>query len=362
MPTISLCMIVKNEEDVLERCLKSVFYLVDEIIIVDTGSDDNTKNIAAKFTKKIYDFNWEDDFASARNFAFEKASCDYLFWLDADDVLLEKDQKEFQKMKQTLSADVVMLPYNVGFDKNMRPVFSYERERLFKKDMNFLWKGAVHEVIVPRGTIAHGKASITHLRKGQRHNERNLRIYQKLLSKEKNLTPREQYYYARELTEAKAYKAAIPIYEKFLENKNSWDMDCVGACIQLSNCYTAIKQSDSAMHSLFHSFKYDVPCPEICCKIGDYFFNNNNYTTAIFWYTLACQTSELSKYQFYNKQYSDYIPYLQLCVCYDKLQEYDIANFWNEKAGSILPDSFAYLYNKKYFEQKLNERNLHELL
>lgn len=70
MISVSLCMIVKNEEDVLERCLKSVAGLVDEIIIVDTGSTDRTREIATHFTNQIFDFPWQDDFSAARNEAF----------------------------------------------------------------------------------------------------------------------------------------------------------------------------------------------------------------------------------------------------------------------------------------------------
>ncbi|MEK6920783.1 MAG: glycosyltransferase, partial [Nanoarchaeota archaeon] len=69
MPTVSLCMIVKNEESCLERCLLSVQGLVDEIIIVDTGSDDGTIAIAQQFTDKIFHFQWSNDFSAARNFA-----------------------------------------------------------------------------------------------------------------------------------------------------------------------------------------------------------------------------------------------------------------------------------------------------
>ena len=79
MITISLCMIVKNEERILARCLDSVKDLVDEIIIVDTGSADATKRIAAEYTDKIYDFTWIDDFSAARNFAFSKATGDYIY-------------------------------------------------------------------------------------------------------------------------------------------------------------------------------------------------------------------------------------------------------------------------------------------
>ena len=86
MIQISLCMIVKNEEKVLRRCLDSYLELMDEIIIVDTGSADSTKDIAAQYTDKVYEFPWRKDFAAARNYAFSKATKDYIFSADADEV------------------------------------------------------------------------------------------------------------------------------------------------------------------------------------------------------------------------------------------------------------------------------------
>ena len=73
MVSISLCMIVRDEEAVLGRCLDSVRGLMDEMILVDTGSVDRTKEIAAEYTDRVYEFTWIDDFAAARNFAFSKA-------------------------------------------------------------------------------------------------------------------------------------------------------------------------------------------------------------------------------------------------------------------------------------------------
>ena len=72
MVTISLCMIVKNEEAVIKRCLESVKEVVDEIIVVDTGSQDRTKEIAEEEGAQVYQFPWIDDFAAARNFLFPK--------------------------------------------------------------------------------------------------------------------------------------------------------------------------------------------------------------------------------------------------------------------------------------------------
>ena len=95
MTTFSLCMIVKDEEEVLSRCLNSLCDIMDEIIIVDTGSTDRTKEIAKKYTDKVFDYKWCNDFADARNFAASKAVGDYIYTADADEYL-DNENKEKQ--------------------------------------------------------------------------------------------------------------------------------------------------------------------------------------------------------------------------------------------------------------------------
>ncbi len=129
MAGISVCMIVKNEEEVLARRLACVTSFADEIIVVDTGSTDKTKAIAADFTDKIYDFAWCDDFSKARNYSFSKATQDFIMWLDADDVILQEDQEQLVELKQRLQPEVsiVMMKYHTAFDDKGNPTFSYYR-------------------------------------------------------------------------------------------------------------------------------------------------------------------------------------------------------------------------------------------
>src|SRR3989338_7273874 len=94
--TISLCMIVKNEDKFLEQCINSVKNIADEIIIVDTGSTDKTKGIAKKFGAKIIDFKWDDDFSAARNESIKHATKDWILVLDADEIMEEKDLAEIK--------------------------------------------------------------------------------------------------------------------------------------------------------------------------------------------------------------------------------------------------------------------------
>lgn len=95
MPTISLCMIVKNEERNLRRCLQSVKNYVTEIVIVDTGSTDQTRAIAQSFGAQLYDFIWTDNFADARNFSLEHSSGDWILWMDADEELCITDSPPY---------------------------------------------------------------------------------------------------------------------------------------------------------------------------------------------------------------------------------------------------------------------------
>ncbi|MFZ2447311.1 MAG: glycosyltransferase [Syntrophobacteraceae bacterium] len=96
---LSVCMIVKNEAANLSDALESVTSFADEIVVVDTGSSDATKEIASRFTPKLFDFKWVDDFAAARNYAMSKATGSYHLWLDADDRIAPEDQGNINSLK-----------------------------------------------------------------------------------------------------------------------------------------------------------------------------------------------------------------------------------------------------------------------
>ena len=143
MPTISLCMIVKNEEKHLARCLDTVRDLMDEIIIVDTGSVDRTKEIAARYTDRIYDFAWIDDFSAARNFAFSMAGCDYIYSADADEVLDEENHEKFRLLKENLLPEIEIVQMYYGNQLSFGTVYNFDRElrpKLFKRLRTFQYE------------------------------------------------------------------------------------------------------------------------------------------------------------------------------------------------------------------------------
>lgn len=353
MPTISLCMIVKNEEMNLARCLDSVADLVEEIIIVDTGSKDRTVEIASHYTTKVYSYPWKDDFSDARNYSFSKAAMDYCMWMDADDILEEEEKDKFLKLKQSLTPDIdmVMMKYHTAFDEAGKPSFSYFRERWIRNCGLYRWIGAVHEVIPPKGRILYSDLGICHKKTGPGSPDRNLKIYQKLLAEGKQLEPRQQYYYGRELYYHEEYKEAVCVFEQFLLSEEGWIENKIEACAICARCYEKLGQEQAALLTLLRSMSFDLPRAELCCEIGKYFLEHESFYHAIYWYETALKIPK-NEYSggFILPDCYDYIPLLQLCVCYDKLGDRQKAKEYNERAGVCKPYSKAYLYNKQYFE------------
>jgi len=167
IPTVSLSMIVKNEEKVIERLLKTVTKLIDYYVIVDTGSTDKTKEIIDNFFKEnnikgeIIDHEWVN-FETARNCALEhtKGKADFGFWIDADEQILYDDDFNPAKFKLNLAAvDMASIEVKYGGTK-------YTRTQLWRTSKPFKWRGPVHEILMcEEKDIRHGIVRIPYVSK-----------------------------------------------------------------------------------------------------------------------------------------------------------------------------------------------------
>ena len=291
MSTISLCLIAKNEEEVIGRCIESVIDIIDEIIVVDTGSTDKTIEVAEKYGAKIYNFTWIDDFAAARNYSFSKASKEYIFWLDADDILFPGDKDKLKELKESLdgTVDAVSMNYILAVDENNNPVSSLRRNRLVKRSNNFLWIGKVHEYLEVYGNMISSDVSILH-QKNKPYTDRNLRIYEGMLKDNNEFSPREQFYYANELFDHGRYDEALVMYRKFIDGKKGWVEDVKSALSKIADCYSNKGDKDGEMKALLEALEYDIPRPDFCCRIAYRFIEQNKYKEAMFWYKAAIDT------------------------------------------------------------------------
>ncbi|GGF70812.1 beta 1,4 glucosyltransferase [Paenibacillus albidus] len=358
MITISLCMIVRNEEQGLPRCLASVGEIADEIIIVDTGSTDRTPEVASSFGAVLYEFEWIDDFSAARNFAFSKATQEYILWLDADDYLKEKDYKLFMKLKEELpeSIHTVNMQYNLAFDSEGNVTSSLRRNRLVRRSCNFKWIGPVHEYLEVSGPSFRSDVCVSHA-KDKEHTDRNLRIYQKRAQQGEVFSPRDQYYYANELRDHGLNEEACRYYETFLTGGLGWIEDNIQACMKLAECRERLGDAEGAFQALCRTLQYDSPRPECCCRLGAWLFERGRLQAAVYWYETAVGLPSLDDSMgLRNAAYSTWLPHLQLALCYDRLGEREKANIHNETAIRYYPSHPSMIYNRNYFREVLGDK------
>ncbi len=352
MISISLCMIVKNESDVLQNCLESIKDIADEIVIVDTGSTDNTVEIAKKYTDNVFFFEWIDDFSAARNYSFSKATKDYILWIDADDVMLSEDQKKLIQLKNSLnsSIDSVTMIYNYAFDEFGNVTLSLRRNRLVKRKLMFKWYGPVHEYLAVNGNIFNADIAVSHKRIHSKSG-RNLAIFEKRLKKGDEFSPRDRYYYANELLDNGFYEKAAENYSIFLNLKEGWIEDRISSCYKISDIYSHLGNPEKELEYVWKSFELTTPRAEFCCKLGYYFISKNDIENALFWYKLA---SELKKpegnWGFFLDSCWTWLPHIQLCVCYYRLGDYKKSYEHNEIARSFRPADKMILNNKSLLE------------
>ena len=221
-PKISLAMIVRNEAEGLERCLLSVAAGVDEIVIVDTGSTDDTIAIARRFTDRVCEMPWSDDFAAARQYAYDRTSGAWILWLDGDDEFT--GHLRLRELVNTAPADVggFAFKYVTGLDERGNVTTEFWRERLTRRGA-YRWAGRVHEVLVPSGVLRQVESDacmVTHHGKpeaGRAGLERNVRILRDEGRLTGSVAPRSLYYLARDLFCLGEYDEAEDIFSRYLE-------------------------------------------------------------------------------------------------------------------------------------------------
>lgn len=258
---ISAVLIVKNEEDILAACLESVKD-ADEIIVVDTGSTDKTKEVARTFTEKVYDFPWVDDFAAARNHAIEQATGDWIYSIDADHILLSPMsvvRQEAQKAED-LGHKTALVKSLSGQDD----MHEHWREVLFKNDPEVRWHGAVHESIKPAAT--HKTEVVRRCGWSKNHRVdpmRNIRILQK-----NDITTRSKFYLGREHYERRMYPQAIKWLEEYIK-EGTWYPEIAEGYLTLARCYWYTQQGDKARFACMLAIKTNPDFKEALLFMGN---------------------------------------------------------------------------------------------
>jgi glycosyltransferase involved in cell wall biosynthesis len=239
-PTISCAMIVRDAEATLERALNSVARCFDEIVIVDTGSTDQTKQLAGRFTHGVYDFAWRDDFAAARQYAHDLCSSDWVFFLDADDEVFGAELLRSVVRVAPAERDAYMIRYVEGQDAAGKATQEFYRERLTRKDA-MRWVGRVHEVMVPTAAACqyerYDGCWVLHHGHGDYLGslERNIRLLRVQLSEQPDDT-RTLFYLGRDLVQTNRLKEGRKLLKRYM-NSATWADEMYIAQTFIAYCY-----------------------------------------------------------------------------------------------------------------------------
>ncbi len=352
---ISLCMIVRDEEENLARCLESVKRAVDEIVILDTGSLDGTREIARRYTDRVIDYVWRDDFAHARNTAFSYATKPYLMWLDADDVMEPEEVEKLVALRPALrgSIDAVMMPYVCGVRADGSPELVFDRERIVRREAGFRFTGAVHEAMHVEGNVVREDIAVRHMgRHAARSNARNLAIYERWIASGEPLGARDWCYYARELMGAGRLEEAEAVFARTLEMP-CWTPIRIDALLQRAQCLLDLDRTEEARAQLLCALAVDAPQAEVLCALGACEMQAGRDAAAAFWYRAAMQAERAQAAGFVRADCYDYIPSMQLCVLYDRMGRTREAAAHNERALIARPGDPAAMGNRAYFARRL---------
>lgn len=296
MITISVCMIVKNEERVLARCLDSLRGIADEIIIVDTGSTDCTKQVARAYTDKIYDFEWVNDFSAARNFSFSKASMEYIYAADADEVIEQGERGKFLRLKQELdpSVEIVQMIYTNQLQFNTTYNFDEElRPKLYRRLREFTWQEPLHEMVRLDPVVLDTDIRIKHMPL-EGHAGRDFAAFCKALERDGDLSGRLAGMYARELMIAggvEDFRRCIPFFLD--KSEKTADLELLEQC-QCVLCRAGRLTGDTGLFfkNALKNMAMDKPASEVCWELGEYYLQKEDIHEAILWYYNAVYETE----------------------------------------------------------------------
>jgi glycosyltransferase involved in cell wall biosynthesis len=256
---LSVSMIVKNESSCLEKCLNTVKE-ADEIVIVDTGSEDNTIDIAKKFTDKVYsgeEYLWRDDFAFHRNQSLNLCTGDWILIIDADEYLEPNGIEKIRNLLKSVKKDTVYFKIIASNNDNI----IHNSIRLFKNNKKTFWKGRVHNYLnTADAEDSDIKLYYSYSEAHKKDPDRALRILSKVVKEEPNCV-REKYYLAREYKYRSDWKKAIYYYDYYLETA-SWAPEMAEAWLMKSYCYNNLGKNDKAKDCALQAIKINADFQE----------------------------------------------------------------------------------------------------
>ncbi len=351
-------MIVRDESLVLARCLDGVSVFADEIIVVDTGSVDDTRDIALKYTDKVYDFPWIDDFSAARNVSYSYATMDYVMWLDADDVVDLKNTKRINSLKQTLpqDTDVVYLLYGVDTDQNniYRNTRVY-RDRLARRSLGLTWQSRLHEYITyPVDAVRYfaDDIIIRHCKVRVNDPDRNMRIHKLCMNEETKPDTRDRAFLCNEYYSKGDFESVVSEFEGLLVQDPFPTYDISNALFSYIWSMKQLGRTEELIRQLLYIKDSGLENEVLLCELGTAYLTAEEYDEAERYLLSALDMDvDYRDMDVHFEAYSEFIPCQKLSKMYSIQGNKELAYEYFLRAEKIYPDNSAIKLNRKFFER-----------
>ena len=339
MNAISICMIVKNEESKLNSCLLSAVDIADELIIIDTGSTDKTKEIALQYTDKVYDYEWKNDFSDARNYSITKATNEFILVLDADEVIEGIDKLQVEKMILSPMEVGRFLRINEYSRQDVHYKFHERVGRIFSK-FYYKYEGIIHEQLVPinHSTIDYYNIPLIVYHSGyegdldakKKKTDRNVELLKVALEKNPE-EPYIIYQIGKSYYMAESYKLSCEYFSQVL----SYDLDIRLEYVQdlvESYGYSLLnsEQYETAMQLLnvYDEFAHSA---DFIFMIALVLMNNGKFQEAIEEFIKATKKSECKM-----EGVNGYLSYYNIGIIYECLGDKGNSKKYYEKCGDYI--------------------------
>lgn len=336
-PTLGVCMIVKNEERLLEACLKSVADIVDEIVVVDTGSTDSTIDIAKKYSANIYSYPWDNSFSNARNFSISKSTCRWILLLDADEQLFNQDKDKLLDFITTTDKDGAHFKiYNFVGEGNGSNYTFHNALRLIKNSNQYKFYGDIHEQYKRiSGKTSREKFAVLDIRinhygyldgvvKEKDKRKRNIPLLLKQLEK----TPDDtfaKFNLGNEYLAQGEHEKALEIYQDSMKSLKINEAYTPHLFHRASMCLYALKRYDEAVTLLSQGLAFYPQCTDMEYLKGLILADKKRYTLAIDSFNKALSMGEAPSSLLFTDFCDTTKPLLSLGRLYLKLHDYQRA-------------------------------------
>jgi glycosyltransferase involved in cell wall biosynthesis/2-polyprenyl-3-methyl-5-hydroxy-6-metoxy-1,4-benzoquinol methylase len=352
-PKLSAVLIVKDEEELLGRCLDSVKDIWDELVIVDTGSTDRTVEIAKSYGARIGHFPWRSDFAAARNYAESLCFGEYVLWLDADVQVLE-GQQAIREIVEAGELDGIAPFLIFSRDSEDRPATTYSwLEMLHRNDGRWRWQGAAHNWLNGTGRIERKDIIFEHIPRsgGKRVNHED--IFEALRANfGVGLPERQLFYLAREHFYKRHWHECIGVVSLMMQTPAKWPIQRSRALLLAGDCWLALGEQEAARQTYLKAIAEHPGWAEPYFWLGKLAHVQKKYTEAIGWF-LASTAYDPSSSYFADQGLYSWSRWDALALSCYKAGRYTEAVDYGRKALLGKPEDERLIENLRWYEAKL---------